>query len=103
MMLIPLSVLNWHFFLHGRERYRSRVIMGLWVFCFLAFWNNWKEFGVYRSQAEQRIAGLQCIQQYCQHGGNALCPTLYPGPLAARIEQAKRLQASFYRGLCAHG
>ena len=100
MMLIPLTVLNWHFFLSGRERYRSLVIAALWMFCFLTFWSNWKEFEIYQSQAKQRIAGAQCIQQYCLHGGEALCPTLIPIPIAARIEQAKRLQASFYRSLC---
>jgi hypothetical protein len=100
-MLIPLTVLSWHFFLKGRERYRAWVITGLWVFCFLTFWNNWEELGIYRSKAEQRIVGIRCIQNYCRNGGEALCPTLFPRPLADRIEQAKRLQVSFYRRLCA--
>jgi hypothetical protein len=98
MLLIPLSLVSWAFLLHGRKRLQAAVIAGLWIFCLLAFWNNWKEFQNYRIVSAQRKAGLRCLRAYYQGHGDRDCPTLFPAPIPARfLEEAKALNVSFYR------
>jgi hypothetical protein len=109
MILIPFSLLNWSFFLKDRERSRNQVIAGLWVFCFLTFANNWIGFGNYDAGAPsfrnypalaaRKMVGVECVRAYYFQGGNGNCPTIYPGVLAAELEEAKKLNVSFYRSM----
>jgi hypothetical protein len=98
MTLIPLSVLAWAIFLSGRARLKSCVIASLWVFFFLSFLDNWT-FDPYATASTQRIKGLRCIEDYYAYGGAADCPMLYPMPLADKLNQAKKMNVSFYRDI----
>lgn len=64
----------------------------------MKFWDNWK-FDDYMYYQGERMLGVRCVRQYYLKGGDALCPRLYPGSLATRLDAAKELNASFYRDL----
>ena len=106
MILIPLALLSWSWFLKDRERLRNSIIAVIWIFCFLTFGNNWVgpggygdpvTFGTYRAVAKSKLAGVECVKNYYLHGGDAACQTLSPTALAAELEQARKLNVSFYR------
>jgi hypothetical protein len=102
MPLIPLSVISWADLLQGHRRLLTGVLSGLFVFCLVAFSNNWA-FDVYRAEAANRTEGRRCVKAYYQDVGDAQCPTIYPAflriPLATRLEWARKLNASFYRDI----
>lgn len=99
MSLIPLSLVGWAVFLQESKRLKAGVIAGLWVFCFFASWNGWKDFQNYQIEALRRNAGLACLLASYRGIAGGYCPTIYPTPIPPRIlEQAKLLNASFYRG-----
>jgi hypothetical protein len=107
MILIPLSLLSWSFFLNGKERLKKQLIAGIWFFCFLTFGNNWLWFGnydagvasfrSYQVVAAIKMAGVECVKTYYFQGGDGYCPTIYPNVAAPKLEEAKKLNASFYR------
>jgi hypothetical protein len=98
MALIPLTALAWGLVLRRRGRLRAAVLVGLWLLLFATFWDNWR-FADYLHHHGQRKLGVRCVEQYYLKGGEALCPRIYPDPLAQQLEAAKELDASFYRGL----
>lgn len=100
MPLIILSVLNWSYVLQRRQRSQTKVLLGLWVFCLIAFSNNWS-FDVYRRMAANRMAGVRCVKAYYEYGGDARCPTISPGSISTNLEQAKKLNSSLYRDISA--
>lgn len=97
MMLIPLSVLTWSIFLQDRKRVRAYLLACLWLLCFITFQNNWTEFSNYESAAKQRTRGLLCIESYYAGKGDANCPSLYPESIAKKLDEAQKLNVSFYR------
>jgi hypothetical protein len=100
MLLVLLSVVNWASFLQERKYLKVAVLVGLWILCFLGFWNNWKDFKYYRREAVQRNLGLKCVAAYYDGNGDSLCPTLFPVPIPPHLlRQASALNVSFYRNI----
>lgn len=99
MMLVPLSVLSWSILLQERKRWRAYFLAAFWLFCFFTYQNNWSDFDHYESESKQRIRGLICIENYYVGIGDANCPSIYPGPLAPKLEEAHILNLSFYRDI----
>jgi hypothetical protein len=97
MMLVPLAALAWAVYLKDRPSVKRYVLVGLWVFCCLGFSYKWLWFPVYREQGDLRKEGVECIKTYYKHGGQADCPTLYPLPIGPMLDDAKKLNLSFYR------
>jgi hypothetical protein len=97
MPLIILSVMAWSFFLQKREKLRRGMLVGLWLFCFIAFTDNW--YPHYRDLSVQRLAGVECVRTYYFQHGEARCPTIYPpnNPLYGALDRAKALDISFYQ------
>lgn len=98
MALVPFSAVSWWAMLGGKERLRAALIAALWVSLFFAFLNNWR-FRDYRVERAARLKGVECVREYYLRGGEGLCPEIYPAPLGSRLDAARRLDASFYRGL----
>ena len=96
MPLIILAIVNWSIFFRDKKMLRIGSIAALWVFCLIAFHDNW-DFDIYRNQSTLRMTGMRCVRTYYQQIGPGLCPTIYPFPLAPFLDQAKRLNASFYQ------
>ncbi len=100
MVLIPLSLVSWTFLLQEKKLLWAGLIAGLWIFCFQAFWNDWKKFRYYKREAVQRKAGLTCLTAYYEGKGDSNCPTLSPVPIPTRwLAEAKALNVSFYRSI----
>jgi hypothetical protein len=98
MPLLPLSVVNWSLFLEERKSLMMAAVAALWIICFIAFWNNWRQFRYYKREAVQRQLGIACLAAYYDGKGDGNCPTIFPGPLPTRLlEGAKILNVSFYR------
>lgn len=98
MTIIPFSMAAWGYLCERKKRLQTLIIVGLWVLFMATFWDNYR-FKTYHIEHYRRIAGLQCVKKYYSQGGDALCPTIYPGSLASKLEEAKKLNASFYRTL----
>jgi len=97
IFLIPFAVMAWANFLGARARELKVLLVTLWVFCFFPFADLWK-FKVYRNKSREHVAGTQCLRDYYLNGGSGNCPYLYPnGPIAVHLENARKLNASFYR------
>lgn len=99
MMLIPLTVLVWALLLKERKTVRAGVLLSLWLLCFLTFQDNWYQFSQYEAAAKQRTRGVLCIERYYAGQGDGNCPSLYPAPIAAKLNEAKRLHLSFYQSI----
>lgn len=98
MALVPFSAVAWDALLGGRRGMRAALLAALWLSLFLAFLNNWR-FRDYRVERASRLRGVECVRDYYARGGDGLCPEVYPAPLGARLDAARRLDASFYRDL----
>lgn len=98
MALVPLSALAWGFVLRRRKLFKALALAALWLFCFATFWDDWRfdEYAYYRAT---RNLGIKCVSEYYVKGGEALCPDIYPTPLASRLDGARDLNVSFYRKL----
>lgn len=97
MPLLPLAGFNWTLLLQARKALMITVVGSLWIICFVAFWNNWREFRIYKREAVRRESGLKCLTAYYNGKGDGNCPTIYPGPLPTRLlEGAKTMNVSFY-------
>ncbi|HEX6045898.1 MAG TPA: hypothetical protein VFZ22_15500 [Pyrinomonadaceae bacterium] len=99
MMLVPFSVLAWAIFLKDRPGLRRYALIGLWLFCCVGFSYKWLWFPVYKAQHDSRKQGVECIKTYYKQGGVADCPTLYSVPIGSMLDDAKRLNLSFYRDI----
>jgi hypothetical protein len=97
MMLVPFTAFAWAVFLKDRPNLRKYVLVGFWVFCCLGFSYKWLWYQVYAVERDSRRRGVECIRSYYQHGGQAICPTVYFEPMPQLLEDAKRLNFSFYR------
>lgn len=95
---VLLSVCHWAIFLRDQKALRTGVLIALWFFCFAGFARKW-DFGIYKAPSAARLEGLRCVESYYRGAGDGLCPTICPSPIAEQLEQAKRLNASFYREL----
>lgn len=96
-MLVPFTALAWAIFLKDRPKLKKYVLIGFWVFCCLGFSYKWLWFSVYSVERDSRKAGVECIKSYYKQGGQALCPTLSPTPIDSMLDDAKKLNLSFYR------
>lgn len=97
MMFVPFSALAWAIFLKDKPKVKTYVLVGLWIFCCLGFSYKWLWYRVYAVERDSRQQGVECIKAYYQHGGPAFCPTLYWEPIPGQLDEAKRLNVSFYR------
>ncbi len=98
MVLVPLSAVSWGRLLRRDRRVRDAFLAALWAALFAAFLNNWR-FRDYRVEHAGRLKGVECVRAYYLKGGDGLCPVIYPAPLGARLEAARKLDAAFYRDL----
>lgn len=98
MVLVPLAAVSWAGLLRHNKRMKAAFLAVLWAAVFAAFLNNWR-FRDYRVEHAARLKGVECVRSYYLAGGDGLCPVLYPGPLGARLESAKKLDAAVYRDL----
>jgi len=99
MPLIILSAINWSIFFRDRKILRACSIAALWIFCLVAFTDNW-DFDIYRYHSGLRLEGARCVRAYYQGIGDGGCPSILPGPSNPQLplfDQAKRLNASFSR------
>jgi hypothetical protein len=96
-MLVPFTAFAWAIFLRDQPNLKKYALVGLWVFCCLGFSYKWLWFPVYRVQRDSRMEGVECIKSYYKHGGQAMCPTLYAAPLEPMLDEAKKLNLSFYK------
>lgn len=94
MPLILLSVANWAIFLRHQKGLSKVALVGLFCFCAAGFAHEWS-FDMYRTHSVQRLEGARCVKAYYQGVGDGSCPTISSN--AAWLDQAKRLNASFYR------
>jgi hypothetical protein len=100
MPLIILSVVNWALLFGRVTRAKAAIIVTLWLFCFFSFLHNWN-FSIYEDAYKAKLEGVACVRNYYQGTGAGRCPTVFPfpGPMNPYLDQAKRLNASFYREL----
>jgi hypothetical protein len=96
-MLVPFTAFAWAIFLRDQPNLKKYALVGLWFFCCLGFSYKWLWFPVYRVQRDSRMEGVECIKSYYKHGGQAMCPTLYAAPLEPMLDEAKKLNLSFYK------
>ena len=99
MMLVPFTALSWAILLKDRPKLKKYVLVGLWVFCCLGFSYKWLWYRVYQVQRDSRLEGVACIKSYYKTGEPGICPTLYAAPIGAMLDEAKRLNLSFYRDI----
>ena len=97
VMLIPLSVALWTFFLSEREKLRNYFLGGFWIFCLWSFLTYWNFSADYYHLSVERQTGLECVKNYYQNGGEANCLTLYPLPLTERLDFVKTVPVSFIK------
>lgn len=96
MPLIVLSALNWALFVRTKKL-KLAFISALWVFCLAAFSNDW-DFGVYARNGALWTESYRCVEAYYAGTGDGHCRDSfgdYPHP-ELLLEQARRLQLSFY-------
>jgi len=80
-----------------RIRWRPRaVLLMLGLALTLPFLHHYDYWRLYRNQRQSRTEALRCIQNYHDQG-ELICPTAYPGDIAARVIYAKTLGVSFTR------
>ena len=97
VMLIPLSVALWTVFLNEKEKLKTYFLAGFWFFCLFSFSTYWNFSAAYFQISLERRQGLECVNDYYKNGGKAECPTLYPFPLAERLDFVRDLPISFRR------
>jgi hypothetical protein len=95
-LLVPLTAIAWWLRLDERPRWRVGVLVALWLACAVAYANH-VSAGVYHSMAIEREAGIDAARAYYAGRGNGYCPTIYPSPIPAFLDAARRLRLSFYR------
>jgi hypothetical protein len=86
IMLIPLSIAMWSIYLGDRPKFRRNLLLVFWLFCFGSYFSYWNFWKVYRSTANDRALGVECIKNYYINGGDGNCPTIYPMPIPDRLE-----------------
>ena len=99
IMLIPLSIALWSVFLVEHEKWRMRLLVGFWCFCGIGLLGYWNFPGAYQAAGIERQEGRDCVQNYYQNGGEANCPTVYPRPIADRLDFTKTQPLSFVKEL----
>ena len=96
MPLIVLSAIHWASLFRPYRFLKWAAVGALWIFCAVAFADNWN-FGIYDWFGKQRLADYQCVQRYYEGTGDGHCRgTLGEHPHPEILEQAKRLNLSFY-------
>lgn len=105
VMLIPLTVAIWTIFLAHSEKARNYVLAVYFIFCILSFSNfsnsskpdfvyfNYNK--AYREAVDSRLKGYQCVKDFYLQKGDGNCSTIYPAPIADRLELIKSLKISF--------
>ena len=99
MMFVPFTAFAWAILLKDRPNLKKYVLVGFWIFCCLGFSYKWRWYRVYAVERDARKQGVECIKSYYQHGGQAFCPTINWGPIPGQLDDAKRLNLSFYRDI----
>jgi len=98
-LLIPVTVFGWALLLDDRPVAQRATLLCLWLFCVVAFRDNWSYQRYYRWEHDRRLRGLVCVHRYYEADGPSLCPDLYPWDLKEQLDNAKLLHVSFYQGL----
>jgi hypothetical protein len=97
MLLGPLSAMVWAIAL-PRGWPMLAALATLWL-AIAGFHSNSWDFRSYTREAESRRALIGCIERELAENGDGDCPTLYPRPLAWRLENARRFEISLIRTL----
>ncbi len=94
-LLIPLSVAMWAIFLGEKQKLRNAVLLTYWLFCAISFAKYWDIPKHYHAVAQERQKGAQCVNDYYHKGGDGNCPTIYPVPIADKLNFDKTMKLSF--------
>jgi hypothetical protein len=94
ILFVPFIGWLWWTLAQGSARYQKSFKYFIWFVC-LGFIGDYS-YGTYFRVASERKESLECIRKY-YHGQNptALCPILYPGSIAGRLDTAKQLKLSW--------
>lgn len=96
-VLIPLSIAMWMIFLEEKTKLRQYLLIGFWIFCFISFARYWNFPQTYALPAAERLQGAECVRNYYVNGGAADCPTIYPHPIADRLEFNRNSEQSSFK------
>lgn len=98
--LLPVLVAaTWAHFLRER-RQRATVLAVLWLFCAVAYADDWNFEELYAPVSESRRAGLACVERYYYQGGDGICTDIWwPESMGPMLEDSRRMRLSFYRRL----
>lgn len=96
-MLIPLSVAMWVIFLDNYKNGRYFVLAAFWIFCVISFLTFWNFSRPYSMASQGKNKGLECVRNFYLNGGDGNCPTIYPVPIADRLEFDRTLKLSFVK------
>ncbi|WP_437204471.1 hypothetical protein [Planctomicrobium sp. SH664] len=93
-LLLPLVAVAWSRALQSHSRWRTLPLAAVVGLAALGFLNDWRLVRTYKSIADQRRQGVECIRQQVQTGGPIVCKEVYPGDLTERVHRAVELKVS---------
>ena len=98
--LVMFSVVNWALFLQPYPKLKIAGLSLLWLFCVATFLPNF-DFDVYRKAYADKLKGAECVRDFYHGRGDGRCREIFPFNASVKpyANQAKRLNASFYRDL----
>jgi hypothetical protein len=102
LMLVPLTAAAWSLALAPWPRAARAFLVVLWSALLLPFANNWNFASAYAPIRAERVVGFRCLKQYyaataAHRPRPVFCPPIYVRPVRPVLEQARRLDVSFFR------
>lgn len=96
-LLVPLSAFSWSEALTPWPELRKRALVGIGLFVFLAFADDWN-FHAYRVMADSRARSLRCAFNLVNGiSTEPICPEASPNPLPPYLKAASELDLHFLR------
>jgi hypothetical protein len=94
ILFVPFIGWLWWNLAHESARYKKSFKYFIWFVC-LGFVGDYS-YGTYFRVASERRESIECINKYYRgETSAALCPILYPGNIAERLDSAKQLKLSW--------
>lgn len=90
-MLVPLIAMAWWLLLKNSTA-KNLFLSLLWISCFCSYLDNWSP-ALYRETYHSDRTTLDCVNNYFQTGGDAVCQEYWITP--AHLEKAKNLKIHF--------
>jgi len=100
VLLTPATAMLW-LKVHrqvSRKKITTLALIGIWMFSFAGFSNDWRFSSHYRSSYEFKASGFKCIQRKVL-SAETFCPSIYPRVLDSYLERARSLKVSFFERL----